>query len=244
VQADGVVVAELRDGRTVVTRLRSEPPITLRRTGQGIVHQVASGAGPIGGDILRLQVRVGAGASLVLRTVAAAVVLPGPTGEPSRTVLEAEVEAGGTLVVVPQPQVLADGADHEVTTRVRLAAGASLTWRDETVLGRHGEAGGSLLHRLRVDRDGAPVVRSDLAVGPRWPDSLGPAGIGAARAIGTQLVVGAPHREPPDSGSGVRCEALELGCGAVLVTALGDSAAGVSAALDASTAARAHVIGL
>jgi urease accessory protein len=103
------------------------------------------------------------------------------------------------------------------------------------VLGRHGEEPGSLLARLSVERQGAPLLRNDLAVGPRWPGSLGPAGVGpGTRAVGTVVVVG------PDAGGltipprpGVRAAVLPLAADdAVLVTAVGTSAGAVSALLD------------
>lgn len=251
-RAEAVVEVEQRGGRSVCARLRSEPPITLRRTGDGVVHQVGSGAGPIGGDELVLRVRVGPGASLTLRTVAAAIVLPGPTGAPSHVLLDADVADGGHLAVLPEPQVIAAGADHEVRTRVRLGVGATLTWRDESVFGRHGEVGGSLLHRLRVDRGEVPLVRTDVAAGPRWPDSPGPAGLDGARCLGTLLVVGDPNREPvgdvrqegptsptgSGSADGVRAGAMELAPGITLVTALADTAGAVRRGLDRPMLAR------
>jgi urease accessory protein len=243
VRADAVVEAELRAGRTACTRLRSDPPITLRRTGEGVVHQIASSAGPIGGDDLRLRVRVGPGAALVLRSVAAAIVLPGPDGRPSRLVVEVDVEEGGALDLALVPQVLAHRCDHETTTTVRLAAGATLRLREVTVLGRHGEPGGSLLSRLRIDREQRALVRSDLAVGPRWPGSQGPAGVGTARCIGSDLVVGeaAPasgSAEARPEGAAVAAAAYEVGPGARMAQALGDDLPAVVAALDALGVAR------
>jgi urease accessory protein len=240
VQAAPVLEVEVREGRTVCTRLRSEPPLTLRRTGEGVVHQVGSGAGPIGGDEVVLRVRVGAGAALELRSVAAAIALPGPTGAVSRFVIDADIEAGGSLDLSLQPQVVARGADHESTVRVRMAGSSTFRLRDVCVLGRHGEPGGSILTRLQVDRDGRPVIRSELAVGPRWPDSLGPAGIGGARCVGTRLDVdpssgisGLAHQggSVPGAGSG-SAEVFDLGPGIRLITALGAAVTAVEHALD------------
>jgi urease accessory protein len=229
-RAEALVDVELRGGRSTCVRLRSEPPLTLRRTGEGVVHLVGSGAGPIGGDRLVVRVRVGAGATLVLRSVAASMALPGPTGLPSRCELHAEVGEGGRLVVLPEPLILAGGADHEVRTHLALAPGASLRWRDETVLGRHDDGPGSLDHRLRIDRAGAPLLRSDLAVGPRWPDSTGVAGLDGARCLGTLVLVGEAEAEPVDEprpGTPGRFAAMRLAPDAVIVSALGRTAAEV-----------------
>jgi urease accessory protein len=237
-RAEALLDVELRLGRSTCVRLRSEPPLTLRRTGEGEVHQVGSGAGPIGGDHLVVRVRVGAGATLVLRSVAASIVLPGPTGLPSRCELHADVAEGGRLVVLPEPLILAGGADHEVRTHVTLASGASLCWRDETVLGRHGDNPGSLEHRLRIDRCGTPLLRSDLAIGPRWPDSTGVAGLDGARCIGTLVLVGEGVDGAHGCGAGEagpgapgRSAAMELGPDAMVVSAVGETAASVRAGL-------------
>lgn len=92
-----------RDGsggtRTRISRLRSEAPLIWRPTipsavepagrwnppGAAHVALAAAAAGPVGGDHLRLDVEVAAGAALVVRGVAATLVLPGPHGRPSHT---------------------------------------------------------------------------------------------------------------------------------------------------------------
>ena len=45
---------------------------------------------------------------------------------------------GGRLDFAPQPAVAAAGCDHRTDARIDLAAGASLRWREEIVLGRTG----------------------------------------------------------------------------------------------------------
>ncbi|HEY6533501.1 MAG TPA: urease accessory protein UreD [Acidimicrobiales bacterium] len=188
-EAHAHVEVERVDGRDVVRRLHSAPPLTLRATLDG-VHLVGSGAGPLGGDRLALGVRVGAGARLNLASVAAMLAQPGPFGDHSTLDTDLELEQGATLVMRPQPIILVRGCDHRARTRARLAADATLVWREEVVLGRHGEPGGSLRQRLDVELAGLPLLRSETAMGGRWPDSLGPAGIGAARAVGSLLLVG------------------------------------------------------
>jgi urease accessory protein len=232
------------DGRTRCTEIRSDPPLTLRETPDG-VHLVASGAGPVGGDELRLAVRVGPGATLDLRSVAASRVHPGPAGRPSHLIVDVEVAEGASLTWRPQPAILVRGCDHHVTTRIRLGPGASLVWREEVVLGRHDEPSGSALQRLRVDGPDGPVLRTDLAIGPRWPGSLGPGGVGPAGAVGTVLVVGAGRSAQLDEladRAGLRWASSTLGraatgvaddrSDAVLLTAVADSAGVLAGALD------------
>lgn len=229
-RAEAVVEVECRAGRTVCTRLRSDPPLTLRRTEDGVVHLVGSSAGPLGGDDLRLRIHVGDGAGLVLRSVAASIVLPGPALGPSRALLEAEVGVGAHLVVEPQPQILVHGADHEVTTAFRLERGATLRWREETILGRDEREAASLLQRVRIEREGRPLLRTDLAVGPRWPDSTGPAGTGGARCLVTVVEVGVEPAPAVTSSAGARAAALALD-GAHVVAALGPDLASVRASI-------------
>jgi urease accessory protein len=247
-RARAALVAELAGGRTVATTLRSDPPLTLRRTpatGPGrptglTVHLVGSAAGPVGGDDLGLAVTVGPGARLDIRSVAAALAYPGPRALPSQLATGVEVGPGAALTWRPEPTVLVAGCDHRSTTHITLADGATLVWQEVVVLGRHHEATGSLLQRLRVDVGGRPLLRNDLAVGPRWPASLGPAGVGDAGALGTAVVVDAPPPAdgPPEAAGpgGVRAAALRLTDTATLVTALGARAEDVAAALVAVTA--------
>jgi urease accessory protein len=116
-------------------------------------------------------------------------------------------------------------------TEIRLGVGATLEWRDETVLGRHEEAPGSLLHRVRIDRDGSALLRSDVALGPRWPETLGAGGIDGARAVGTRLVVGAAPADRPIEVDGARAAVLPIGPDAAVVSAVGGTAWAVRRAL-------------
>jgi urease accessory protein len=238
VHATAALVADRSPGsdRTRCTTLRSAPPLTLRDAGAGLVHVVGSAAGPIGGDDLRLSVTVGAGGSLTVRSVAASIVLPGPADEPSALALDVDVGAGAALRWLPEPTIVVRGCDHRATTRIGLAPDAVLVWREVVVLGRHGECGGSLLQRLRVDVGGRPLLRNDLAVGPCWPASQGPAGVGDAGAVGTALVVGpgATTVRLPQSGDTVRGAVLPLGDRAALVSVLATRPGAAIAALDAA----------
>jgi urease accessory protein len=222
-------------GPTRCTTLRSAPPLTLRATGDDNVHLVGSAAGPVGGDDLRLSVTLCAKGRLTVRSVAASIVLPGPVGAPSSLDLDVDVGPAAALRWLPEPTILVRGCDHRTTNRIRLAAGAELVWREVVVLGRHDEEPGSLLQRLRVDVDGRPLLRTDLAVGPLWPGSRGPAGVGDARAVATAVVVGPEAASlRAMSGDAVRAAVLPLDDWAVLLTVLSPHPAAAIAALDAA----------
>jgi urease accessory protein len=224
------------DGPPRLTTLRSDPPLTVRPTPGG-VHLVGSSAGPLGGDVLALGVDVGAGAALTVRSAAATLAQPGPAGGTSRLAVTASVGAGGSLGWRPEPLVAVRGCDHRATVHLTLAPGAAVVWRDDIVLGRHAEDPGSVRARLRVDRGGRPLLRNDLVAGPRWPGSLGPAGVGpGTRAVTTVLVVGPLAAGlvdgPADLGDGVRAAVLRLAPDAVLFTAVARRPGALFAAVD------------
>ena len=199
------VVAEA-DGRggTRAPVLRSESPLLLRRTGSSAppsltVHLVSGAAGPLGGDDLRLDIDVGPGAWLDVRSVAASLALPGPPGgPPSRIRVRATVADGATLRWMPEPLIAAAGCHHTTSTEVRVAAGATLVWRDELACGRHGEDPGDARTDITVQHDGATLYRHELAVGPAAPGWCGPAVLGGGRAVGSAVAIGA---DPPPTGT-------------------------------------------
>ena len=145
---------------------RSQAPLVLRRTADA-VYLVSGAAGPLGGDQLELRIEVRAGARLRLRTVAAAVALPGRSGPESRLTVTATVGPGARLEYLPEPMVVSNGARHRTDVRVDLAEDASLVLRDEILLGRHGERGGACRTRLAVDRDTSSGRRPLLRHGSR-----------------------------------------------------------------------------
>jgi len=221
-------------------RLRSQAPLVLRPT-RDAVYLVAAAGGPVGGDQLDLRIEVRAGAALRLRTVAASVALPGLDGGESVLTVTATVAKGGVLEHLPEPMVVADGARHTTDIRVDLDVGAALVLRDEIILGRHGERGGACRTRLRVDYDGRPLLRHDVAVDGTDEVSLGPAVLAARRAYGTLLTAGesaARSRAPgPTAASRARPDVavMPLAGPGVLVTALAPDSLALRRLLDGTT---------
>ena len=190
VAAEAAIVAEAAaDGATRLPVLRSQAPLVLRRTPEA-VYLVGGAAGPIGGDALDLRIEVRDGATLRVRTAAAAVALPGPDGLESVLIVTVLVGAGARLEYLPEPVVVAEGARHATIIRATLAEGASLLLRDELILGRHGEQGGASRTSLRVDHAGRPLLRQSLEVSGTDQASLGPAILAGHRAVGSLLSVG------------------------------------------------------
>ena len=77
----------------------------------------------MGGDELRLDLRVGVGARALVTTPAAgkAYRTTGPTARQAHTLA---VEANGTLEWLPQETIVYDGARVELETRIDLGPGA------------------------------------------------------------------------------------------------------------------------
>jgi urease accessory protein len=253
VRAVGRIVA-VADGRggTRLAVLRGEPPLVLRRTGprdagprgpgwrDGAVevHLVGGAAGPLGGDRLRLDIEVGPGAALCLRTVAASLALPGADGTPSRVTVTARVAGGGRLAWLPEPLIAATGCRHVADSTVDVADGGRLCWREELVCGRHGEEPGDARVGTTVRYAGRTLHRQEVSVGPAAPGWAGPAVLGGARALGSVLLVDPRWRDGrPDAlalgwTEGPDAALLRLAGPAVLGTALAGDLRGVRARLD------------
>lgn len=240
-----VIATELSDGRTRISRLRADTPLSPRPTiasgeepfvrggDAARIRMSASAAGPVGGDTYVLDIHVGAGSTLVIRDVGATLVLPGPHGETSRWITRLRVDEGGTCVWVPEPVIAAAGCRHHHVIDAELAAGARLLYREEIVLGRHREEPGSLAARLSVRRGGDPTVVQQLDLGPEAIGSGATSVFGAHRALGNVIVVdpdGAPGpvAAAPDAGSAVMRQ--DPAC--VQITAVGQDLPALRARLD------------
>ncbi len=223
-------------GRTRIVGLRSEPPLVVRETADA-VYLVGAAAGPLGGDELRVDVVVGDGARLTVRSAAATLAHPGPSGERSRMRATFTVGEGASLRWRPEPLLSVRGSDHTVETTVVLAAGSAFIMQDEIVLGRDQEEGGRVRSRLRVERDGLPLLTHDLDIGGDAPGWSSAAVLGSARAVVSIVVVGvdAPTvaRTLVDCAADARAAWLPLAPGAAVLLAL---APGLRAARAAAAA--------
>jgi len=223
-----IVAAAGPGGTTRLPVLASQVPLVLRRT-PAAVYLVGGAAGPIGGDQLSLTVRVGAGAFLRLCSAAASIALPGLDGLESVLRVSVTVAAGGRLEYLPEPLVVTAGARHATIVSVTLDAGASLLLRDEVLLGRHGEAGGTVRSVLRADYAGRPLLRHSVEVSGEDPVSRGPALLAGHRGVGALLVAGPGQPDALLSGAGTagaspEAAVMPLAGPGVLVTALAGDA--------------------
>ncbi|MEV4509660.1 urease accessory protein UreD [Dactylosporangium sp. NPDC049525] len=200
------VVAELDHGRTALRVLKGEAPLLPRRTGPNEVHFVGGAAAPLGGDDLTMEIEVGPGAELVVRTVAASIALPGRFGEASLLSVSVSVAEGGRLLWLPEPLIAAARCRHTTVSTVDLDGTAELIWREELVCGRHGEEPGDVTLSTVLRRDGRPLYRSDVSV-----ESLG-----GARVLATVV---STHEHP--AAATPTSAVMTLAKGGTVATVLG-----------------------
>lgn len=218
--------------------LRSAAPLLLRPT-PAALYLVGGAAGPCGGDHVTLQLALGPDARLTVRSMAATLARPGRiVGQRSLLEVSVELSPGSSLAWLPEPGVVGAGCAHSVVVRVRMGLGCCLAWRDELVLGRHGEAPGSWRASLHVDLAGQPLARQGLEIGPCAHGWEGAAVAGGVRAIGSMLVVH-PDLSAPGAVSGysqhteqARVAVMALAGPALLVSALAPTAIGLRRTLD------------
>ncbi|GAA1175802.1 urease accessory protein [Kitasatospora gansuensis] len=219
------------DGRggTALPDLAGAGPFALRRTlgpGPGAhVVLIGSMAAPLGGDRLAVHAEVRPGAELRLTSAAATISLPGP--EAAHLEQQLTVGAGALLDWCPEPVIAAAGSHLILTTRIELAAGARLRYREEQVLGRlhdwtRGTGPGRLTSRLTVRQAGRVILDQQTDLGPGAPGWDGPACLGGHRTVGQLLTVGLPAPAAPDTGDAALM--VLPGEGATLLTALAPDA--------------------
>jgi urease accessory protein len=209
--------------------LRSDLPLVLRPAGDAI-YLAQGAAGPLGGDDLELSIEVPDGCSLRLRAVASTLVLPSAAGGTARIVMRVVVGVGSSLELLLEPVVVAGGASVELVTDISMAPDARLLWREEIVLGRYGELGGTATTRIDVLRGEHSLLRTGSQLVGGDVVTHGPAVLGPGRAVGSWLQIGygeLPCSPTRDSAT------MTLAEGGTLLTAVAASALGLRRLLDA-----------
>lgn len=244
------VVVSRWDARHRVTRLdrlRGKTPLKPRPInpsgfeplvggdpGAARVSVAASAAGPLGGDLHVLDIVVGAGSALVLSDVSATLLLPGPHGERSRTLIRVRVEPRATLTWIPHPLIAASGCFHDQRVEIDLDQEARLFYREEIVLGRAREAAGNLRSHLVVRRGGTPLTAQELRLGPAFPLAATPSVLGGHRCVGTTLAVDPVGITPSTRLPAPLTAVMTLDGTAVQATALADDMLALRSRLDAA----------
>ena len=230
-----VVARRGRGGHTELPVVRATGQLAVRRTGPATVHLVATAFGPLGGDDATVRLVVGAGATLTVRTVAAAVALPSRAGSaPSVQRVHATVD--GVLDLRPEPTVVTAGAFHVGELTAELGPDAALTASELVLLGRWGEQPGRWTGTTRITRDGRAVLHTTVGLGPGAP-AWGP--LFAPRAYASTAFLDAPSSGPvpvAEVRTGPAAVRLPL-AGGWVATAWGEALHRVEESLDALTAA-------
>jgi urease accessory protein len=165
-----------------------------------------------------MRLSVGEGACLTVRSAGATMLLGG--APVSTLAIDARVEANGSLDWAPEPIISTSQSHHSQRTLISLAANAQLRWREVVVLGRSGESPGILGTSLRITRDQKPVLHNGL----RLDAGMVQAGLGGARVLLTEVLIGGPPMQPFVTHQGqARAAVVALEPDVVLIQALGDS---------------------
>lgn len=180
--------------------------LAARRTEPDAVHLLSAAATPLGGDVISVRIVVEAGARLRVRSVAASVALPGAGSVVSHSFWDLEVS--GELDLDPQPTVVAGGARHHTSTRLRVGETATARVRESVQIGRTGEDQGFWTSALHADVDGTPLLRHRVELG---------AGSVADDELGTPLACVSELRYP-ETGFDSPGTVLELAGGGSLST--------------------------
>lgn len=172
------------------------------RSGVARLALVAEGALLLAGDDVGVELVVEAGARVEVVEPSGTVAYPMRGGRADwRTALT--VGDGATVRWRGLPFVVAEGADVDRSTSVRLGDGAVVALREVFVLGRSGEPGGAVGSRLRVDGPAGPLLAEDLLLGPGRP-SVGV--VGDARVVDTVTVLGRRAAPAPEGATRLELE--------------------------------------
>ncbi|MEV0095449.1 urease accessory protein UreD [Streptomyces sp. NPDC050738] len=226
-------------GSTSLPVLESDGPLALRRTraqGSGAkVTVVGAMSAPLGGDRLAIEAEVAAGSRLTVDAAAATIALPGRDADRAHYDVRLTVGEDAELSWLPEQLISARGSDLRMRTRIDLAPTARLVYREEQILGRHGETSGTLTTRLTVHRAGRPLLDQEVGYGPGAPGGWdGGAVLAGHRALGQLLVVDPVFEEKKPEVRLLSETAVltPLAGPAVLVTALAPDALGLRRLLD------------
>lgn len=201
-----LIVAEVRRG----PRIECTGALAARRTQPHTVHLVSAAATPLGGDTITIRVIVAPGARLVLRSVAATMVLPGANNVVSHALWDLQV--AGELDLDPEPTVIAGGSSHLAVTRLQLADAGSVRLRERVQIGRSGERHGFWSGTLHADLADGPLLRHRVELGT---GSISDDALGRPLACVSEL-------RYPQTAFGGRGTVMQLADGGALATWQGD----------------------
>jgi len=191
---NGGVTAVVVGSRVVL--LETRPPVAAKilttPDGPELVL-IGAAAGLLEGDAVTIDLRLGPGARLTVRTTAATLAHPCPDGGWTEMTVTAVLAPGAVLAWLPEPLVACGGCCHRSRSTVDLAEGAAAVWYEACTLGRSGERAGAVQLRLDVTLGGRPLLRDGL----KYPDGAEtPAVLAGYRHTGSVHLLGRRARGP------------------------------------------------
>jgi urease accessory protein len=223
----------------VLGELVCAPPLTLRQVrsevqGRCELRLVGTAAGPLAADDLSMSLHLRAGARATLRATGASLAQGAGRGcgrGAAALSIRADLADGSDLLADPGALVVCQGSRVDVRVELALGRGAAVEWRELIVLGRTGESAGAATLRWDVTRLGRPVLRQfvDLAD----PALTAWAGLTAHRRVLACALIADPAGTPRTIVASPTSVAQRVDEQTLLVTVLGDDAAGAARELDA-----------
>jgi urease accessory protein len=238
---EACVRAVRRGEETILSHVRANSPLHLLtpRTTPATAWVVAAtfGGGLVGGDRIRLELRVESGARLLVSSQASTKLYRSP-GTVTRQTLHAHVAREAVLAVLPDPTVPFAGSSFEQRQQYHLDAGASLAALDWMTSGRYATGehwlfdryttgtdiscdGRAIFHdRMSLDeRDGALIDRMGQVAAYALMVIVGP----AFQQLASELVA-ATARQPAARGAEplISAAPIDRGRGAAVRVAASD----------------------
>jgi urease accessory protein len=237
-QAELALSFALANGRSVLAERRHAGPLVVQKTlypeGPAVCHGVVIHApgGIAGGDELALDVRLGAGAHVLLTTPSATKWYKSDN-RPASQSMRFAVEEGAILEWLPSETIVFDAADAAMGTEVTLGQGSVFAGWEIVCLGRRasGEAfcKGSLAQRLHIHRFSRLLWCERVRLRGDDPMMRSPVGLRGCHVFGSMAVAAgtvpagltdACRRIVPRTGAGGLTALPEI----VTARYLGDSA--------------------
>ena len=195
-----------RGERTVLATCRHQGPLRVQKAlypeGEGVCHAVMlhPPAGIAGGDVLDINIELGADAHAVLTT-------PGATkwykslGRTATQRVAIRAETGARLDWVPQENIVFNQACPIIDLTLDLAPGATAIGWDATMLGRHaaGESWseGRIVLRTALRCNGQPLWIESAAFDAQSPVLNATTGMAGFHVVGTLWAVGEGATDGP-----------------------------------------------
>lgn len=165
-----------------------EPLVQYRRDAARVML-ASRAAGPVGGDTYTFDIHVGEDSSLVLKEASAMLILPGPTGAPSRMQTTIHVAAGACLSWVPELLIAARDCNHTHEVCIKMEEGARLYMSESILLGRSNEDPGNFSTNLRIEYGGRPIYHQTMRFGPNASAWNSAAVTGSNRTVGSAIAI-------------------------------------------------------